>query len=148
MSFFHNHWHSTDYLCKACLLKVFRNVQFLANQLTQFGSGIDAKGIIVAQSIWSSGCPTWAQKKVKQKKMHFSPFWAYIRHPKGHIDWATLLPFASIYPTNPRTNSWNFLEKVLKIGRVENLFFNGPVWICFQKIYVFCFIPMKFSQHS
>ena len=27
---------------------------------------------------------------------------------KDHIDWATSMAFASINPTNPRTNPWNF----------------------------------------
>ena len=30
--------------------------------------------------------------------------------------WATPIPFASINPTNPRTNPWNFHEKILRIG--------------------------------
>ena len=35
-------------------------------------------------------------------------FGAYIGQPDSHIGWVTLMPFASINPTNPRTNLWNF----------------------------------------
>ena len=50
-------------------------------------------------------------------------FRAYVRQPDNHIGWATSMSFASIYPTNPRINSWNFQEKTLKIARIENLIF-------------------------
>ena len=43
-------------------------------------------------------------------------FWTYIGQPVDHIGWATLMPLSSIYPINPRTNPWNFCEKVLRIG--------------------------------
>jgi hypothetical protein len=45
----------------------------------------------------------------------FSPFWAHIGQP-DHIGWATMMPFASIYLTNPRTNPWNFCKKILRIS--------------------------------
>jgi hypothetical protein len=32
------------------------------------------------------------------------------------MGWAKSMPFASINPTNPRTNPWNFHEKILRIG--------------------------------
>ena len=61
--------------------------------------------LLVAQPIWPSGCPMWAQKRAKNTKNAFlALFWAYIGHPDGHIGWATLMLFTSIYPTNPRTN--------------------------------------------
>ena len=31
-------------------------------------------------------------------------FWAYVGQPDDHIGWATLMPFVSIYSTNPRNN--------------------------------------------
>ena len=33
------------------------------------------------------------------------------------------MPFTSIYPTDPRTNPWNFCYKILKIGSFEKLSF-------------------------
>ena len=38
------------------------------------------------------------------------------------------MPFASINPTNPRTNPWNFREEILRIGDFENLsFFESAI---------------------
>ena len=53
----------------------------------------------------------------------FACFRPYVGQPDDHIGWATSMPFASIYPTNPRTNPWNFPKKMLRIGGVENLSF-------------------------
>ena len=65
-------------------------------------------------------------------------FWAYVRQPDNHIGWATLMPFASIYSTNPRTNPWNSHEKILRIGGVEKLNF---FWV--GHFDFFFFISMK-----
>ena len=51
------------------------------------------------------------------------------------------MPYASIYPTNPRTNPWNFCKKILRIGGIEKLFF---FWVGHFEF--FCFIPMKTSK--
>ena len=40
--------------------------------------------------------------------MFLALFWAYVGQPDGHVGWVTLMPFASINPTDPRTNLWNF----------------------------------------
>ena len=45
-----------------------------------------------------------------------------VGQPDDQIGWATSMIFASIYDTNPRTNSWNFLLKKFKTW-FENLFF-------------------------
>ena len=61
-------------------------------------------------------------------------FWAYVGQPDNHIGWATLMPFTSIYSTNPRTNPWNFDEKILRIGRVEKLsFFELAIFIFLKR---------------
>ena len=66
---------------------------------------IDAKGINVTQHIWPSGCPTLAQKRAKTAFFVFlALIWSYVRQPDGHINWVTLMPFASINSTNPRNN--------------------------------------------
>ena len=44
-------------------------------------------------------------------------FWVHVRQPDNHID------ALCIYSTNPRTNLWNFCEKILIIGGVEKLSF-------------------------
>ena len=45
------------------------------------------------------------------------------------LGWATLMPFASIYPTDARTNPWNFREKVLRIGGEKKLsLFESAQW--------------------
>ena len=48
-------------------------------------------------------------------------FWAHVGQPDDHIGWPTLIPFASIFSTNSRTNPWNFRKKILRIGGVEKL---------------------------
>ena len=74
--------------------------------------------------------------------MFFGCFWAYVGQPHGHIHWATSMPFASINPTNPRTNLWNFREIFLRIGDFEKLSFFESAILNF-----FCFIPMKISPN-
>ena len=51
-------------------------------------------------------------------------FCPYVRQPHDHIGWATLMGFASINPTNPRTDLWNFREKISRIGDFE----KRPFW--------------------
>ena len=79
----------------------------------------------------------------------FACFWAYFGQSLNHIGWATSMPFASINSTNPRTNSWNFWKKILRIGGFEKLSFfeSAIVNFDFQKKKIFfCFIPMKISH--
>ena len=56
---------------------------------------------------------------MKQKKAVLALFWAYVRQPDDHIGWVTLMPFASINPTIPRTNPWNFGRNCSAFGEVE-----------------------------
>ena len=79
----------------------------------------------------------------KTQKMHF---WPYVGQPHSHIGWATSMPFSSINSTNPRTNPWNFHEKILRIGGAGKWgffeaailnFLSRPFWI------FFCFISVK-----
>ena len=89
----------------------------------------------MAQPIWSAGCPTWAQKRTKNIKHTFlALFWAHVGQPDNHIGSATLMLFAPIYSTNPRTNSWKFRKKILRIGGVENLSF---FWVGHFEFYFF-----------
>ena len=83
--------------------------------------------------MWAWGCPTYAQKQAKNAFFVFlGCFWAYVGQPHSHISWATPMPFASINSTNPRTNPWNFQEKILRIGGAGKwAFFSRPFWICF-----------------
>ena len=62
-------------------------------------------------------------------------FWAYVGQPDGHIGWVTLMPFASTNSTNPRTNPWNFHEKILRI------------WLSFW-IYFFRFLSSFFASSN
>ena len=58
--------------------------------------------------------------------------------------WATLMPFASIYPTDPRTNPWNFPVKILRIGGFKKLsFFELAILEINKKL---CLIHSKISQ--
>ena len=55
--------------------------------------------------------PDWIGKVSELNLQSFTPFLAYIGQPDDHKCWATSLPFTSIYPTNLRTNLWNFHKK-------------------------------------
>ena len=87
------------------------------------------------------------QKQPKNTKNTFCAcFWAYVGQPHSHINCAIPMPFASINSTNPRTNPWNFHEKMLRIGRAGKWgffeaailnFLSRPFWI------FICFISVK-----
>ena len=100
---------------------------------------IDAKDIGVAQLIWLWCCPTWAQKQAKNAFYVFlGCFWAYVKQPHSHIDWATPMPFKSINPINPRTNPWNFQKKILRIGWAGKwVFFESAILIFFFQRFFF-----------
>ena len=42
--------------------------------------------------------------------------WAYVGQPDNHIGWEKSMPVASIDPTHPRTNFWNFGENCSAFG--------------------------------
>ena len=64
--------------------------------------------------------------------MFLGCFCPYVRQPHNHIGWATSMAFASINPTYPRTNLWNFHEKILRIGDFEMAILkNLPFWFFF-----------------
>ena len=68
------------------------------------------------------------------KKMYFTPFWASVWQPDHHVGWATSMPFASIYPTHPRTNPWNFCKNILRIGGV---FFKWKSpWLSYEVAFI------------
>ena len=54
----------------------------------------------------------------------YKSFCPYVGQPHKHIVWATSMPFASINPTIPKTNLWNFHKKNLRIGDFE----KQPFW--------------------
>ena len=75
----------------------------------------------------------WFSSRLKMQFLcFFGCFWAYVGQPYTHISWATSMPYASINPTNPRTNLWNFRKIFLRIGDFENLiFFESAIFIFF-----------------
>ena len=54
-----------------------------------------------------------------------------------------LMSFASIYPTDPRINPWNFHEKYWELAGLKNSVFFESAILAF-----FFFIPTKISQSS
>ena len=86
--------------------------------------------------------------------MHFfvflACFRAYVGQPDNHIiiGWATSMPFASIYPTNPRTNWWNFHKKNIENWQnwKTQFFWVGHFEFIFSHKFFFCFIPIKISR--
>ena len=90
--------------------------------------------------------PITINKKNQNQKQNafflFLPlFWAYVEQMDNHMGWATSKPFASIYPTHPRTNPWNFHEKILRIGGAGKWHFFGFWLLGFSKKN----FPMKIS---
>ena len=68
-------------------------------------------------------------KQKKHKKCIFCQFWV------------TLMPFTSIYPTDPRTNPTHFHKKLWELIVLKNLvILSRSFWIFFSKIF-FCWIP-------
>ena len=58
----------------------------------------------------------------------FRLFLSFVGQPHSHISWAIPMPFTSINSTNPRTNPWNFHEKILRIGGAGKWgFFEGAI---------------------
>ena len=103
------------YFPKSPILKIFSR-KFHGLVLGLVGLN-DAKPIDLAQPIWRWGCLKKALKQAKNVFFVFlGPFRAYVGQPQGHIGWAISMGFASFNPTNPRTNPWNFREKILRIG--------------------------------
>ena len=84
---------------------------------------IDVKGIHFAQPIWFSGSRMYALFTPKNTKNAFLAVnWAYNEQPDDHIGWAKWMPFASIIPTYPMTNLWNFGDNRSAFGGGWNNF--------------------------
>ena len=126
---------------KSPILKIFL-WKFLGFVLGLVGL-IDAKGIDLSQPICLWDCLKEGQKQPKNTNIaFFACFCPYVRQPHNHIGWAT---FASINSTDPRTNLWNFREKISRIGDFGNkLFFQSAILKFFflKRINFFCFILM------
>ena len=66
--------------------------------------------------------------KKHTKNAFFACFRPYVGQPDDHIGLVTLMPFVSIYPTDPRTNPTQFCEKILKIDSFEKRsFFESAI---------------------
>ena len=90
------------------------------------------QGLVLAKVEWINAKGIDVAKGIKMHFLCFYPlFWTYVRQPDNHIGWVTSMHFASIYPTHPRINSWNFLQKILRIGGAG--FFFG-YWVFQKKI--------------
>ena len=77
-------------------------------------------------------------------------FGAYIGQPDSHIGWVTLMPFASINSTNPRTNLWNFGDNCSAFGGSwkTQFFWVGHFEFFFsKKKKIFCFILIQISHN-
>ena len=106
--------------------------------------------------VWSLDCIDWCKghwllklygceavrhklkNSLKTQKKQFLPVFELLQS-LNHIGWATLMPFASINPTNPRTNPWNF--KNWRFWKSQ-YFFNLAIFN------FLCLIPMKTNQSS
>ena len=69
-------------------------------------------------------------------------FWAYAGQPGDHKGLAILIPFISIHSIYPRTNPYNFQEKILRIGGVKKrrFFDRASLNFLFKKIFFASFL--------
>ena len=68
------------------------------------------------------------QSCANTKNAFFACFRPYVGQSDTHISWVTLMPFPSIYPTDPRTNPAQFCEKILRIDGFEKCsFFESAI---------------------
>ena len=69
--------------------------------------------------------------KKKAFFVFFAFFRPYDRQPDSYIGYklGTSIPLASIHPTDPRTNSWKFLDKILNIGWDQLLLLSTKSWL-------------------
>ena len=123
------------------------NSHYFFLKISWIGPWIDAKSIDVCSSTYMVvRLSDISSKKAWKHKKCISPrFWAYVGQPHGHIGWATSMPLVSINPINPKTNPWNFHEKVLRIGSFEiSVVLNRPFWFFLsKKEKIFCLIPVN-----
>jgi hypothetical protein len=93
------------------------------------------------------GCEAVRHKgknSLKTQILHFLPVFALMLD--SHIGWDKSMPFASINPTNPRTNPWNFHKQILRIGDFEKCtFFESAILNFFfqKKKFFFAFFQWK-----
>ena len=73
--------------------------------------------------MWLHGCQAVRRKAKSSFFVFLACFKAYIRQPDNHLGWAISMSLILICLNHPRTNPWNFLERILRIGGVENLTF-------------------------
>ena len=90
------------------------------------------------EAVWHKG-----KNSLKTQKMHFLPVFALMSD--SHIGWDKSMPFASINPTNPRTNPRNKNKIFLRIGDFKKCtFFESAILnFFFQKKNIFAFFPWK-----
>ena len=93
-------------------------------------------------------CRTHLTDLYDTKNAFFACFRPYVGQPHCHTGWVTLMPFASINPTNPRTHPTQFGKKILRIDRLAKWgFFESAILdFFFEKKKFFLLNPMKNSQ--
>ena len=82
------------------------------------------------------------------KNTFFVCFWAYVRQPHNHISWAKPMPFASINSTNPRSNPWEYHEKILRIGGAGKWVFFWGGHFEFSKSAILIFFLLHLCEKS
>ena len=107
-------------LKKSSFFKIANSRNFFA-KISEIGPRVSR--IEWCEGHWCSSTYVAVTKAQKQPKStenaFFGCFWAFVRQPHGHIHWATLMPFTSFNPTNPRTDLRDFREKISRIGDFE-----------------------------
>ena len=79
------------------------------------------------RTLWLNlyGWETVQCKLKNRQKMHFCVLGCFClaSDSLNHIGWATSIHFASIRPTNPRPNLWNFHKKIWELAILKNSVF-------------------------
>ena len=74
----------------------------------------------------------------------FALKWPFVGQPDNHIGWATSLAYTWVSSTYPRTISWNFGEKMFRIGGFEKLTFFETIKFQYSKFKKFSFFFASF----
>ena len=102
--------------------KISGNGPWVSRRYSCIGQGCSSTYMVVRLS----------NKRAKTTKNAFLPLkWPFVGQPDNHIGWATSLAYTS--STYLRTISWNFGEKMFRIGGFENLTFFETIKFQYSK---------------
>ena len=141
---FFKFWISEFYCFKKRQFFKSTNSEHFFTKISENGPWVSRRNCVLGK--WCSSTfmvVRLSNKRAKTTKNAFLPLkWPFVGQPDNHIGWATSLAYSWVSSTYPRTISWNFGEKMFKIGGFEKLPFfeitKFQYWK-FKKIWLFFF---------